>query len=195
MLTDGTLRKSKYSNCLPKLTYGAAVKDPSSNEKQQYNVAVNDAVRRIFGFRWWDSTPSKLHHFCRLCKLDPLKWCFVDIWSRINQPKLLWDVIACKSNVREGLLHLKWMSQNLNIFAQAQTNLLSIIPMFNSPLQMTNRENIEKVQTRGKACLKSSNINPFWFVLRCHPPRGAHHPSVTLGAYLRAPKQPEILVR
>ena len=32
-------------------------------------------------------TPSKLHHFCCLCKLDPLKWCFVDIWSRINQPQ------------------------------------------------------------------------------------------------------------
>ena len=40
-----------YSNCVRKLTYGAAVKELSANEKQQYNVAVNDAVRRIFGFR------------------------------------------------------------------------------------------------------------------------------------------------
>ena len=44
-----------YSNCVPKLTYGAAVKDLSASEKQQLNVAVNNAVRRIFGFRRWES--------------------------------------------------------------------------------------------------------------------------------------------
>ena len=40
-----------YTNCVPRLTYGAAVKDLSASEKQQLNVAVNNAVRRIFGFR------------------------------------------------------------------------------------------------------------------------------------------------
>ena len=44
-----------YSNCVPKLTYGAAAKDLSSSEKQQLNVAVNNVVRRIFGFRRWES--------------------------------------------------------------------------------------------------------------------------------------------
>ena len=44
-----------YSNCVPKLTYGAAVRDWSAAEKHQYNVAVNNAVRRIFGFRQWQS--------------------------------------------------------------------------------------------------------------------------------------------
>ena len=44
-----------YSNCVPKLTYGAAVKELSAAEKQQLNVAVNNAVRRIFGFRRWES--------------------------------------------------------------------------------------------------------------------------------------------
>ena len=44
-----------YSNCVPKLTHGAAVKDLSSSEKNQLNVAVNNAVRRIFGFRRWQS--------------------------------------------------------------------------------------------------------------------------------------------
>ena len=33
------------------------------------------------------TTPSKIHRFCRLCKLDTLKWCFVIIWSKINQPE------------------------------------------------------------------------------------------------------------
>ena len=44
-----------YSICVPKLTYGAAVKDLTAAEKQQYNVALNNAVRRIFGFRYYQS--------------------------------------------------------------------------------------------------------------------------------------------
>ena len=44
-----------YTSCVPKLTYGAAVKDLSSSEKNQFNVAVNNAVRRIFGFHCWQS--------------------------------------------------------------------------------------------------------------------------------------------
>ena len=44
-----------YSNCVPRLVYGAAVKDLNSNEKHQVNVAVNNAIRRIFGFRQYQS--------------------------------------------------------------------------------------------------------------------------------------------
>ena len=44
-----------YSNCVPKLTFGAAVKELTASEMNQYNVAVNTAVRRIFGFRQWQS--------------------------------------------------------------------------------------------------------------------------------------------
>ena len=44
-----------YTTCVPKLTYGAAVKDLTAAEKHQYNVAVNNAVRRIFRFRYWQS--------------------------------------------------------------------------------------------------------------------------------------------
>ena len=40
---------------LETLTYGAAVKDLTGSETQQLNVAVNNAVRRIFGFRRWES--------------------------------------------------------------------------------------------------------------------------------------------
>ena len=44
-----------YANCVPKLTYGAEVKDLNSSEMNQYNVALNGAIRRIFGFRYWQS--------------------------------------------------------------------------------------------------------------------------------------------
>ena len=44
-----------YSNCVPKLTFGAEVKNLNSAEMNQYNVALNGAIRRIFGFRYWQS--------------------------------------------------------------------------------------------------------------------------------------------
>ena len=53
--TENLLIQLLYSNCVPKLTYGAAVKDLTAGEKHQYNVAVNNAVRRIFKFRYWQS--------------------------------------------------------------------------------------------------------------------------------------------
>ena len=52
---ENVLIQLLYSNCVPKLTYGAAIKDLSASEKNKYNVAVNNAVRRIFGFRYWQS--------------------------------------------------------------------------------------------------------------------------------------------
>ena len=81
------------------------------------------------------------------------------------------------------------------MIADAQTSLLLIVPTFNSLLQRTNGEYLKKCKRGKKICLKPSNIKPFRFFLHCHPPREAHLPSVTLGAHLRAPKQPEILVR
>ena len=50
---ENILMQLLYSNCV--LTYGAAIKDLNAIEKNQYNVAVNNGVRRIFGFRYWQS--------------------------------------------------------------------------------------------------------------------------------------------
>ena len=36
---------------MPKLTFGIDIKDLNSTEKNQFNVALNGAIRRIFGFR------------------------------------------------------------------------------------------------------------------------------------------------
>ena len=52
---ENVLMQLLYTNCVPKLTFGAAVKELSSSEMNQFNVAVNTAVRRIFGFRYWQS--------------------------------------------------------------------------------------------------------------------------------------------
>ena len=55
MLAATTILCRLYSTCVPRLTYGAAIKDLTASEKQQLNVATNNAIRRIFGFRRWES--------------------------------------------------------------------------------------------------------------------------------------------
>ena len=62
---ENVLLQLLYTNCVPRLTYGAAVKDLSASEKQQLNVAVNNAVRRIFGFRRWESIRYTLSTRCQ----------------------------------------------------------------------------------------------------------------------------------
>ena len=58
---ENILMQLLYSNCVPKLTYGAAVKDLNAVETQRYNVAVNNAIRRIFRFRYWQSIRQIRH--------------------------------------------------------------------------------------------------------------------------------------
>ena len=52
---ENVLMQLLYTNCVPKLTYGAEIKDFNSAESNQLNVALNGAIRRIFGFRHWQS--------------------------------------------------------------------------------------------------------------------------------------------
>ena len=52
---ENVLMQLLYSNCVPKLTFGAPVKEPSASEMNQMNAALNTAIRRIFGFRQWQS--------------------------------------------------------------------------------------------------------------------------------------------
>ena len=52
---ENVLMQLLFSNCVPKLTFGAAVKDVNASEMNQFNVALNTAMRRIFGFRQWQS--------------------------------------------------------------------------------------------------------------------------------------------
>ena len=50
------LMRLLYSNCVPCLTYAAEVKDLTSRELNDCNVALNNAIRRIFSFNRWEST-------------------------------------------------------------------------------------------------------------------------------------------
>ena len=44
---EDILMKLLYSNGIPILTYGAAVKLLTAREKHQLNVAINNAIRQI----------------------------------------------------------------------------------------------------------------------------------------------------
>ena len=43
-----------YTTCVPILTYGCAVKEYFPSEMSDGNVAMNNAFRKIFGFRRWE---------------------------------------------------------------------------------------------------------------------------------------------
>ena len=44
-----------YSYCVPKLTYGAQVTTFNYRDTHAMTVALNDAIRKIFGWNRWQS--------------------------------------------------------------------------------------------------------------------------------------------
>ena len=52
---EPVMMKLLYSTCLPILTYASDVKFFSTSEMQSCQTAVNNAIRRIFGYNRWES--------------------------------------------------------------------------------------------------------------------------------------------
>ena len=52
---ENVLMHLLYSNCVPKLTFGSEIKKFNASQMNQFNVALNTAIRRIFGFCLWQS--------------------------------------------------------------------------------------------------------------------------------------------
>ena len=46
------------TNVIPIITYACGIKQFSSNEMNQCNLAINNALRRIFSFKRWESIRS-----------------------------------------------------------------------------------------------------------------------------------------
>ena len=55
---EHTLVTLLTTNCVPILTYVCAVKEYSASEMTSCNTAVNNALRRVFGFTRWESIRS-----------------------------------------------------------------------------------------------------------------------------------------
>ena len=52
---EHTLVMLLYSNCVPILTYACAVKEYSASDMSNCNTAINNALRKVFGFSRWES--------------------------------------------------------------------------------------------------------------------------------------------
>ena len=50
------MMKLLYSNCVPALTYAADIRDMSSSDMNQCNVALNGSIWKIFSYNRWEST-------------------------------------------------------------------------------------------------------------------------------------------
>ena len=54
--SEQVLMKLLYSSCVPILTYGCEVKRPTGREMTSLDVALNDCIRKVFGYNRWEST-------------------------------------------------------------------------------------------------------------------------------------------
>ena len=54
--SEQVLMKLLYSSCVPILTYGCEVKRHTGREMTSLDVALNDCIRKIFGYNRWEST-------------------------------------------------------------------------------------------------------------------------------------------
>ena len=52
---ENTLMQLLYTNCVPILSYACPVKFFSAAEMSNCNTAINNVVRKIFGFQRWES--------------------------------------------------------------------------------------------------------------------------------------------
>ena len=52
---EHTLLNLLYTNCVPILTYACDIKEYSAADMSDCNIAMNNALRKIFGFRDWRS--------------------------------------------------------------------------------------------------------------------------------------------
>ena len=62
--SEPMLMKLLYSICVPHLTYSCEVISYASRQMQPLNVAMNDSIRRIFGYNRWESVRHLRTSFC-----------------------------------------------------------------------------------------------------------------------------------
>ena len=87
-----------FSNGVPKLTFGAPVKDLNSSEINQFNVAFNTAVRRIFGFQRWQS----IRQFREVYGFDSIETLFFKAKKRFYEGMVAHDNVFVSSSKRIG---------------------------------------------------------------------------------------------
>ena len=91
---EHTLVTLLYTNCVPVLSYACAVKEYSAAEMSMCNTAVNNALRKVFGFSRWESIRTLREIFGMKSLYDIFK---------TTQDKFL---ISCRSHYNPIIKHL-----------------------------------------------------------------------------------------
>ena len=60
---EAVLMQLLYTNCVPTISYGCAIKAYTASEMSDCNTAINDAIRKIFSFNRWQSTRTLRESF------------------------------------------------------------------------------------------------------------------------------------
>ena len=60
---EAVLMQLLYTNCIPTILYGGAIKEYTAREMSDCNTAVNDAIRKIFTYQRWQSTRTLRESF------------------------------------------------------------------------------------------------------------------------------------
>ena len=87
------LMKLLYSNCVSIFTYSAAVKEFTSAEMHDINVAINNAIRKIYSFRCSES----VHHLRQMCNLKSI---YEDARTKFND-----STITSSNNIVRYIAH------------------------------------------------------------------------------------------
>ena len=53
--SEEVMMKLLYTNCIPILSYGSQIKEFNSKDTHEVSVAVNNCIRKIFGYHRWTS--------------------------------------------------------------------------------------------------------------------------------------------
>ena len=53
--SEEVLMRLLFTNCVPVLTYGCELKTLLAKDMHKMNVAINDSIRKIFGWHRWES--------------------------------------------------------------------------------------------------------------------------------------------
>ena len=79
------LMKLLYSNCVSIFTYSAAVKEFTSTEMHDINVAINNVIRKIYSYRCSES----VRHLRQNCNLKSIYELFHLARSKFNESTII----------------------------------------------------------------------------------------------------------
>ena len=90
--SEEVLMKLFYTCCVPILTYGLEIKEYLTRDMRNVHIAMNDGIRKIFGWNRWESIRDLRNSFGYddiFCISERRRRKFMSTMHRLNNPLLL----------------------------------------------------------------------------------------------------------